>query len=447
MRRVWLASLLLAGVSCARPMDSPPEATEAAADSLCQEHGVLTAVCPKCNPALAAVFQAKGDWCEEHGFPESFCPICHPDRGGRPVPNKAAGPGDGAPADRTKIRFKTRETARLAGIETVPAVAATREENVLAVARVVYDASLRGVVGAPVPGVISEIRADLGSRVRRGDALATIQAPTVGAARSQWEAARSRAATEARTLERKRSLFNAGIVSAMDLQQAEQGVAAADADLAVLGAQIGLVEGAGAGNVAGYTLIAPLAGEVTRRGASVGMVVEGGAELFEIVDTSRMWVELDVPEADLPRIRVGTQATIVLDTLPDREFQGPVAYIAPAISDQTRTALVRVPLVNADHTLRANMYGTGRLAVIEARPTVTVPSSAVQRVQGVDFVFVRLAVDSFEARRVSAWSRDGDEVRLSGGLDAGETVVTRGSFMLKTETMKGSIGAGCCDGD
>lgn len=51
-----------------------------AADAMCSEHGVLEAVCTKCNPALAPIFKAKGDWCEEHGFPESFCPICHPER-------------------------------------------------------------------------------------------------------------------------------------------------------------------------------------------------------------------------------------------------------------------------------------------------------------------------------------------------------------------------------
>ena len=62
----------------------------------CKEHGVLEAVCTKCNPKLIPVFQAKGDWCAEHGFPESFCPICHPDREGKPAADVAA---DGAPAD------------------------------------------------------------------------------------------------------------------------------------------------------------------------------------------------------------------------------------------------------------------------------------------------------------------------------------------------------------
>src|SRR5213594_1489452 len=98
--RAWLAAItILAFVSPAcREQPPVPKTSEAAAapaptpgpagardlreavqGALCKEHGVLEAVCTKCNPALIAVFKAKGDWCEEHGFPESVCPICHPE--------------------------------------------------------------------------------------------------------------------------------------------------------------------------------------------------------------------------------------------------------------------------------------------------------------------------------------------------------------------------------
>src|SRR6187431_765083 len=119
MWKILLASVLLAGPGCARaPADGDAARTEAGAekgaekavvadaDGMCAEHGVLEAVCPKCNPALTAVFQAKGDWCAEHGFPESFCPICHPERGGRPSADVSSS-NDG-PADGTKVRLKNK---------------------------------------------------------------------------------------------------------------------------------------------------------------------------------------------------------------------------------------------------------------------------------------------------------------------------------------------------
>ena len=116
-----------------KPPTSPSAASQG---TFCKKHGVLEAVCTKCNPALAAVFQAKGDWCEEHGFPESFCPICKPELGGRPPTDVS---DDGAPSDGTKVRFKTKETVRLAGIQVAKATARTSRSHIGVTARIIYD--------------------------------------------------------------------------------------------------------------------------------------------------------------------------------------------------------------------------------------------------------------------------------------------------------------------
>lgn len=435
MWKTLLASILLVGWGCARP-----PAVEV--EGMCTEHGVLEAVCPKCNPALAAVFQVKGDWCAEHGFPESFCPICHPERGGRPVLDVSAIPDDGAPAHGTKVRFKTRETARLAGIQTVAVVEVHREETIPAVARVVYDGAKRALVSAPAGGIVSEIRVDVGATVRRGAPLAVIRSAAVGAERSLEVAARSRLAVAEQSLDRLRGISDPRGTSLREVQEAEQIHVAAKADLAAIEARLGMV---GGGRADTYTLVAPLGGEIIRRDLTVGMAVEGGAPLYEIVDASTMWAELDVRESDLPHVSVGAAMSLVLDPYPDRVFEGALTYIAPAVSAETRTALARVPLDNADRALRSNMYGTGHIGVTGAPPAVTVPAAAVQNARGISLVFVRIAEDEFEARRVQVRSRRGGDVYLSGGVTPGEIVVTTGSFLLKTETLKDSIGAGCCD--
>ena len=69
----------------------------------------------------------------------------------------------------------------------------------------------------------------------------------------------------------------------------------------------------------------------------------------------------------------------------------------------------------------------------------------VQRAKGVALVFVKLAPDHYEARRVKLGLTQGELVEVVEGVKAGEAVATRGSFLLKTETLKGAIGAGCCD--
>src|SRR5829696_3288100 len=80
------------------------KAASVAEGAMCKEHGILEAICTKCNPRLIPIFKAKGDWCQSHDFPESVCPLCHPERGGKPVADVSS---DGAPPDGTKVRFKT----------------------------------------------------------------------------------------------------------------------------------------------------------------------------------------------------------------------------------------------------------------------------------------------------------------------------------------------------
>lgn len=424
--------------------ETPPEleirASAAAADpELCAEHGVLEAVCTKCNPSLAPVFQAKGDWCDEHQFPESFCPICNPEREGRPVVADVA--VDGSPADGTKIRFKTRETAVLTGIETV----AVREESWTggtdAVVRLDWDATRVALVSARSAGVVVGIEADIGTLVKPGGALAKVRSAHVGGDRFRVTAARRGLAVAEAEVQRKQTLLAAGVSSEREVLAAEQRAASAQAEVGALQAELRLV-GTGSGD--GYTVVSPIGGVVTLRHASIGQAVDPSAPLFQVVDASRMWAELDIAEADLAHVELEQEVTVSLDALPDRVFSGTIAYIAPFVDPSTRTATARVELDNPEGLLRAHMYGNARILTDAAETAITVPTEAVQRAGDVHLLFVRVAVDEFVARRVRVLARTGDRVRVAGGVGVGDEVVTTGSFLLKTETLKDSIGAGCC---
>jgi cobalt-zinc-cadmium efflux system membrane fusion protein len=417
---------------------APNEAMLAA--DMCAEHGVLEVVCTKCHPKLIPVFQAKGDWCKEHEFPESFCPICHPERGGRPSTEVAV---DGAPADGTKIRFKTLQTAREAGLEVVGATEGPSGGGVEATATIVADASKMAVVNARAAGVVWSIRADLGSRVSQGSPLAIIESAAVGESRSRQQTARARVQTAEATYRREKDLNEKGISAAKDVQAALQEWEAAKAELAAAAAALGMV-GTGDGESGTYALRAPIAGVVTKRMATIGTLVDLEEPLFEIVDTSSLWAEIDVPEREAPRVRVGQRVVLRLDGLGDREFLATVSYIAPVVDPQTRTAKARAAIANHDGALRANTYARARIITDES-VAVLIPRTALQEAKGVNLVFVRLAEDQFETRRVKVASADGKLVALSSGLMPGEAVVTVGSFLLKTETMKEGIGAGCCD--
>ena len=436
--RVAGAVTLFAGFACASPEAPDVAAPSVEAEAgLCVEHGVMEAVCTKCNPSLIPVFQAKGDFCPEHGFPMSFCPVHHPEMGGRPATELSK--DDGAPAHGTKIRFKTRDTAEAAGLKFAPAALAVDDGGIEAVAKLTWDAKKQAIVGARAAGHIQTLHVEVGTLVRPGDSLATVHSAEIAGDRSALEAARTRKGVAERSLERKRSI--AHVIAKAEIDAAEQEAALASAEVSALESELQAV---GGGTAKGYTVTAPIAGILVERQVSVGSSVEAGTPLFEIADPSTLRAEIDVPEAEIGQVAVGQSIRFTFDGSA-QSYAGTLEYLAPVIDPETRTARATATLANPNGELRANAYGTARIAVGGEREVVIVPQQALQSAKGVDLVFVQLAVDEFETRRVQVIRRQGAQVYLSKGVESGEIVVTEGSFLLKTETLTDSIGAGCCD--
>jgi cobalt-zinc-cadmium efflux system membrane fusion protein len=449
-QRTFAVCVLLLASSCSKAQRAPSEQQEterappsAVGDGKVCEHGVLEAICTKHNPRLIPVFQAKGDWCAEHGFPESVCPIHHPERGGKPG---HAVTQEKAPRDGLKIRFKRADTAQSAGLEWVKVSEQQRSAGVTAPVRLTYDATRQAQVNARASGVVRSLKVDIGSKVKKGDALVVIDSPDVGADRARLTAAKSRVATAEENLARQQRLVSEGIAAQQVLLVAEQERSAAQAEYNALKTSLAIM-GASGGGAGAYTLTAPIDGVIAQRNATIGKLVDSEDVLLEVVDTRSLWADADVAEGDLQRVAPGQTVTLTFDALPNRELKGVVTYVAPAVDAHTRSAKVRVPLENPDGSLRANLFGQARIAASEAQSRLVVPRAALHRVEEVALLFVRLSNTEFETRRVKLGASEGEWVEVLAGVKAGEEVVTTGSFLLKTETSKESIGAGCCETD
>ena len=423
-------------------------AVAAGVDAMCVEHGVVEALCTKHHPALIAVFQAKDDWCPEHGLPESICPQCHPERGGRPAADvDLAGATkpvveDRVPAEGLKVTLKNDFVARQIGIETAVAVERQLGPSVTTTAHLVYDAARVAVVNARATGVVREVRVDVGTRVKQGQVLARLESASVGADRSALIAVRAALQTATTTATRQQELADNGIGAAKDLQRAQQELQASQAAVAAAEAAVGIV---GDGSAGSYALTSPFAGVVVERHVAVGQGVSADAVLFQIVDASVLWAELDVPERELGVVAVAQRVELGVDALVGRRFTGLIDFIAPSLDVRTRTARARVAVKNPEGALRAGMLATARIVTGGDRTTVVVPRRAVQRIDDAAFVFVKIDERVYEVRRVDVGVDDNDVVEVVGAVHAGDVVVTTGGFLLKTETLKGAIGAGCCD--
>jgi cobalt-zinc-cadmium efflux system membrane fusion protein len=158
-----------------------------------------------------------------------------------------------------------------------------------------------------------------------------------------------------------------------------------------------------------------------------------------------MWALLDVYESEARFVRVGQPVVVSVQALPGETFAGTVTWVAPSLDPRTRTIKARAEIDNTGGLLKANMFGQARITVRDRTDEVTVPKSAVQWEGCCNVVFVKHSDTVFQPYRVRLGMETDDAYVVEDGLPEGEQIVTQGSYLLKTEILKGSIGAGCCE--
>jgi len=181
------------------------------------------------------------------------------------------------------------------------------------------------------------------------------------------------------------------------------------------------------------TLRSMVNGTVLERNVTQGQYVAADVPLFTIADLSRVWVLADLYEMDMARVRVGDRATFTTDAMPGRELSGPIEFVYPTVSSETRTLKVRLSLDNAGGVLKPGMYGRVRVAG-RGGSALVVPGEAVVNTGEHRYVFLARRDGHFEPRMVWTGVQDGDRVQILKGLAAGDTVVASASFLIDSES-------------
>jgi cobalt-zinc-cadmium efflux system membrane fusion protein len=297
-------------------------------------------------------------------------------------------------------------------------------------------------------GRLHDVRARVGDRVRKGQILATYDNIEAGeltaqlaAAQAELERLRVQERVLARQADRSRALADIGAIPKKEWEQAggeheaaQQGIKAQQSVVDGLAARL-LRYGVSPGNSQTTpitTIASPMAGVVTAMDASPFEVIEPASALFTIADLSTVWVQAEVYEKDLGRIRVGQPAFITVDTYPEQPFTGRVTYVSDVLDPQTRTAKVRCEVPNGDTRLKLDMYANVSLPTTFSRRALSVPRGAVQEVGDKTVVFIRRSATHFEPRWVSAGNTVQDLVEITNGLRENEPVVIAGAFHLKS---------------
>ena len=322
---------------------------------------------------------------------------------------------------------------RLAGIEMVAAMTSANAPLV-ANGTITYDANHVSVLAPRAEGRVVSVRADLGQPVRAGSVLAILESAEVGQTRGGLERARANVDVARRNYDRERRLYEQQITPQKELLEAEAELRNAQADYTSALTSLRAL-GAAGGSGATFSLLSPISGTVVERRASPGEVAGPASALFTVADLRHVWINVDIYEADLRRVRDGAGATIVPSALPDMSFLGQVTFAGGVVDSSSRTFKVRVEVSNSDLRLRPGMFAQVRIdapILAAANGAVVVPEVAVQEVDGRQVVFVAGKLPGqFIARPVAigAGARGG-MVTVTAGIRPGEMIVGKGAFQL-----------------
>ena len=164
--------------------------------------------------------------------------------------------------------------------------------------------------------------------------------------------------------------------------------------------------------------------------------------LFTILDISRLWIWIDLYERDLSLVRVGMPVRIKVNAYPQRTFTARISYLAPEMNAESRTVRARVEVENRERLLKPNMFAAVEILSGRSRAVLSVPASALARVENQDVVYVAGEPDHFQRRPVRLGEREADWVEVQSGLKAGEMIATNGVFALKSLDLKDSTEEG-----
>jgi RND family efflux transporter MFP subunit len=307
-------------------------------------------------------------------------------------------------------------------------------------------------LGVRVPGRIVEYRVEEGQSVEAGDVLVRLDDRNYLATLREGEAALAlaRANLELRRKElvRQRELLSRDVSSQAQLDVKENEARVAEAEVQRAEALLAQRKV----DVEDTVLRAPTSGVILEKLKEVGEIAvpggfAGSGELIRMASLEEMRAEVDVNEADMPRVRMGQPVEVVPDAYPDKRYSATVVKMYPQVNRQKGTLKVEVRITDPDAALKPDM--SVRLNFLEApKPAeaggaaVSVPRAAVREDAGGAYVWV---VTDGRLRRQAvqlAGPSGADRMAVASGLSGGEAVVVASSEAELSEGRAVETGAG-----
>ncbi len=266
---------------------------------------------------------------------------------------------------------------------------------------------------------IDEIRVEVGDHVKKDQIVATLD-------KNQYNQSAVQLRNAEQNLARMKSVYEAGGVSRSQIDEIETSVTVLRETVANLERNI--------------ELRSPIDGVITGRYNEPGDLfamagnADGGIGVLQVMQIDRLKAVVAISEKYYPQVYKGMKVSVTADVYPDKEFEGVVNIVYPAINTATHTFNVEVIVPNAKEILRPGMFARTEFNM-GVRESLVVPDVAVQKQMGVNDRYVYVVKDGVAERRVVEVGRQvGSRVEILSGVAAGEEVAVTALSKIKNGT-------------
>lgn len=269
--------------------------------------------------------------------------------------------------------------------------------------------------------------------------------------------AEARVAITKTYLNREEKVLGGDLLASKELQAARGDLRVAELELHAAADTIRVLGANPSDSGDTIAITSPLDGKVVSRSVNLGEMAGPSDTLFTVMNLSDVWVEADVYEKDLARIRNGQAAEIRVNSYPERVFSGKITYIGDLLDPDSRTAKIRCVVSNSTGLLKPEMFAAISIITSKRAGAVLVAKEAILDEAGKKVAFTpcldceedkkagRSVCGSYDKREVVLGAAHNGKIEVRSGIQPGEEVVTVGAYQLKTALGSGKLEAGCAD--
>jgi len=341
----------------------------------------------------------------------------------------------------TDIIELTEDEQSVIGIETVKAARKPLKSTLPVMGKVLEHPYRKAIVSYAFPARISEIHVRIGDWVKTGQKLITLQSEEVGTAKSDFYKAQADFELAKVNYERQKRLFERGVGAQKDFLAAESGYKVAQASLNasekklhVLGfneTQVKEIAETHQVNPV-ISLYAPINGKITINNATLGAMIDQGTEILTIMDPTILCIDAEIYEKDISKIREDQKVEVTVPAYPGERFNAEICFISDILNEETRTITVRSEVQNEKYKLKPGMFADIRIFLNHQEEALVLPKEAILD-DGDDHVVFIKKDGKYYPQLVELGASEDSHVEIIRGLMAGDEVVTKGNFQLKSK--------------